>query len=177
MTILSILRNAIFFGLVLSVVSCGRKGPPKPPEDFAPKPVVNPLLQGSVDGVVLSWTVPEVDPEADEEDEIPPLAGFVIQKGDVQAGIEPEYEELVELGLKGPEETNYTFTDTKVEPGKTYIYQIRPVNSEGVSGEATVSLRATFIGENSKIELIPEKSKRPEPKIQREDDDDNLSDR
>jgi len=171
-------RFSLLVMLSVGLLACGRMGPPKPPEDFAPAPVVGPVLSGTVDGFVLSWSLPEVDADADETDLPPPLAGFSILKAELKTGEEPKYDDLVELELKTPEEKTFSFTDSEVKPGKTYQYQILPANAEGVLGEATVSLKGTYLGENSRIELIPEKSKRPEKRTTQDDDlDDDTAER
>jgi predicted small lipoprotein YifL len=159
--------------IVLSVAflaACGRKGPPRPPEDFAPKPVLSPAISGSTAGAILSWSAPET--EEDEEDpSYIPLAGFEIHRAPYKASKKLNYEEIKRISLnQNRDEKSYSFTDTAVEPGKIYLYQIKPFNEDNVAGEATVSLRITFLGENSQTELVPEKSKRIErPRLDRDE--------
>lgn len=191
MTTFNLFRNALFQGTCLTLLlfvlpGCGRKGPPKPPEDFAPKPVVSPTIAGTVDGIVISWTAPEPEEESDEEEPNPPLEHFSLQKGLVEVGERVRLEEVAVVPLrassaapvdpaKAAAEKLYSYTDSEVEPGKTYQYQVLPVNVDGVEGEATVNMRATFLGENSRIEMSEEKSKRPDRKLAKDRDDDDLS--
>ncbi|MBU4010432.1 MAG: hypothetical protein KJ882_06670 [Proteobacteria bacterium] len=61
--------------VLLSVSSCGRKGPPVAPRQVA-VPAVNDLESIiEINNVILTWTVPKT-----KEKESPPITGFVIHQ-------------------------------------------------------------------------------------------------
>ncbi len=167
------LRTLLFIVVLLG--GCGRKGPPKPPEDFAPLPVKNLNVQASVDGVNLTWEAPLPDPDMKEEDLVP-LAGFIFQRSEFSREGSSDFEVLQELKVKlsdqpiaqaavqaagqPPVQAIYKVTDTKVLPGRIYDYQVLTFNSEGGKGEPGQSVRVTFLGENSRIERIAVESTR-----------------
>lgn len=122
--------------------------------------MLSPVISGSTAGAILSWNAPETEEDQDEPSYIP-LAGFEIRRAPYRASKELNYEIVNRIPL-AKDMTAYTYTDRGVEPGKVYLYQIRPYNEDNVAGEAAVSLRITFLGENSQVELVPEKSKRLE---------------
>ena len=139
--------------LIIAVSGCGRKGPPKPPEDFAPNPVLNLNVEGSVTGIKLSWEAPPADPDKDEED-LKALSGFVVEKCLYSKEGDDDFQEIGEIKIQVATETKFTFNDTKVEPGKIYNYQVRPFNVDQVNGEPGQTLRVTYLGQNSRVERI-----------------------
>lgn len=160
----------IFIITLIALIACGRKGAPKPPEDFAPEPVKNVNAIGSVDGIAITWEAPDIDPDADE-DKIIPLAGFVVQRADFSRDRDPTYEVIKEIPLNSPDDKTFSYTDSKVEPGKIYNYQVLPFNTDEANGEPGFTVRVTFLGENSRIERVIEGSKRPDKKKLNADED------
>ena len=179
----SIFLALAFSMLVLVAIGCGRKNSPKPPEDFAPDPVLNFNIVGNVNGVLLSWEAAAVDPDKDDED-VKELGGFSIQKSPYSKNDDTDFDEI---GVVTPDQgvavaatptpaaaataapvgapvadntVSYSFLDKDVKPGMIYNYQVLPKNTDGVKGEAGQTLRATFLGENSRIERITLESKR-----------------
>lgn len=145
---------------IFSAFGCGRKGTPKPPEDFAPDPVLNLNVEGSVSGVKLSWEAPPVDPDKDEED-LKALDGFVVQRSPYSKEGNDDFDDLGRVPVsKDPMNTKYSFSDKNVEPGKIYNYQVRPFNVDQVNGEPGQTLRVTYLGENSRVERIILESER-----------------
>lgn len=149
----------IILALSVAANGCGRKGPPKPPEDFAPSPVLNLNVDGSVNGIKLSWEAPPTDPDKDEED-LKALSGFIVEKCLYSKDGDDDFQEISEIKIKEAAETKFSFTDTKVEPGKIYNYQVRPFNLDQVNGEPGQTLRVTYLGENSRVERIILESER-----------------
>jgi predicted small lipoprotein YifL len=151
---------------ILVSVGCGRKGPPKPPEDFAPEPVLNLSVEGSVSGVKLSWETPPVDPDKDEED-LKSLDGFVVERSLYSKEGDDDFDDIGRIYLKkDATDTKFSFNDPNVEPGKIYNYQVRPFNVDQVNGEPGQTLRVTYLGENSRVERIileSERIKIPKP--------------
>jgi hypothetical protein len=142
----------VFLG-VFAVISCGRKGPPKPPEDFAPSPVLNLNVEGTVSGVSLTWEAPPVDPDKDEED-LKDLRGFIVQRSPYTKENDAEFDQLGSMQVTDPTQTKFSFVDKSPEPGKIYNYQVLPYNVDRVNGEPGQTLRVTFLGESSRVERI-----------------------
>jgi len=143
----------ILASCLLTLSACGRKGPPKPPEDFAPNPVLNLNVEGSTSGVKLTWETPPIDPDKDEED-LKALAGFVINRSPYSKEGKDNFDQIGKLEVKLATDTKFSFIDEKVEPGKIYNYQVRPFNVDRVNGEPGQTLRVTYLGENSRVERI-----------------------
>jgi hypothetical protein len=152
----------MIFAVFFAATGCGRKGPPKPPEDFAPNPVLNLNIEGSVSGIKLSWEAPPTDPDKDEED-LKALKGFVVEKCLYSKDGEDDFQEIGEIQIKLATDTKFTFIDTKVEPGKIYNYQVRPFNVDQVNGEPGQTLRVTYLGQNSRVERIILETERIKP--------------
>ncbi len=171
-----IIRLVILCSLILPICACGRKGPPKPPEDFAPVPVMNLNITGSVQGLTLTWDAQQNDTEEEEEAELRALKHFSIQKSLYSRDDKNNFEEIAVVDVTDPTTTNYSYLDKDVEPGKIYNYQVLTQNEQRVSGEPLETLRSTFLGESSRIERIVLESKREKRVKPGSTTDDNTTD-
>lgn len=61
----------------------------------------------------------------------------------------PSHRAKVDDSLK-----RFEFLDTAVEPGRTYLYQIVPVNQGDVEGDFDRFVKVTFKGDSSDVTLI-----------------------
>lgn len=126
--------------LLLSAVSCGRKDDIRPPEEYAPAPVVQPEFAWDGATVVLRW-LPPADNASGEE--LLDLAYFEVQRRALRKQIEEaEFETIGTVPHRSEQaETTmpvYSFTDSDVVPGEIYQYVLIPVNEDDVKGVPAV---------------------------------------
>ena len=140
--------------IVLFVVSCGRKGPPRPPEDFAPQQVVGFDARGDVEGVLLSWSAPTKTANGDA---LVDLAEFEIRRAIEEDG-EFERPDTIAtvpfIDIQKPDGSAHIFTwrDRKVTPGIRYRYDAVAVNDSGTEGTASPPLLVTFRGNSTQVQ-------------------------
>lgn len=157
------LMAAVIAAAVLSF-GCGRKGPPRPPEEFAPAALGAFEVEGTVSGVVLRWAAPSSTAAGDPLDD---LAGFSVMRSVYERGEAPDFVELefveapgteaapAAAGGEQPQVEVFQYVDQQVEPGRIYDYMVVPVNERGYEGEFPGRVRVTFIGTSSVIEVQP----------------------
>ena len=168
--------------VTLAIASgCGKYGPPLPPEKLAPKAVAQLHVAGSLQGVSFSWSAPErdqrgkplkeiegyrvyrklIERDSDIEDpriefeQVAMIDDVHLQKLDElrkAARAEGRIGRRVQIDAA---EKAFQFTDIAVQPGRTYLYQIVPVNQGGVEGEADQWIKVVFRGSTSDIAFIP----------------------
>jgi len=101
--------------------------PPPPPEPEAPGAPVLTNATGGLDSIDLAWSAPASDGGS-------PITGYEIWRGASAGG-----ETLVDsVGVQA------TYTDTAVDPGTTYWYQVAAINDVG-SGPRSNELSATLV--------------------------------
>jgi hypothetical protein len=173
----------VFASLVVGLSGCGRYRPPLPPEYLAPAAVENLVVTPSETSVSFAWTAADTDAQGKE---LKSAEGFSIERkelvnrGDetnpdvkferigylqdkhveVRERLRREARAAGKVGrtVKSPEEfTKFTFVDSKPVKGKTYLYQIVPLNqgnTEGVVGQLT---KVVFQGAQSAVvAMLPE---------------------
>lgn len=160
--------------------ACGKYGPPLPPESLSPRPVQELTARAETDGVRFEWKAPSEDIRGKE---LKTMTGYKILRKDFTGEkdlIASKYEyELVgevedthvierdrireELRSKNiPSHRakvddalkQFEFLDTAVEPGRTYLYRIVPVNQGSVEGEFDKFVKVSFKGDSSDVTLI-----------------------
>ena len=149
-------RLMLILGMLLVVASCGKKGPPIPPEATAPSPVSYFSAAGTVEGVRLSWTVPDTDASGKR---LRDLAGFVVARNEFEQGKRKRFQELLVIDIDADDEEQllrkqYDVLDRDVKPGSRYEYVVYPYNDDGVEGRASSVLRVRFTGESSSVEVL-----------------------
>lgn len=170
--------------LAFSTVGCGKYGPPTPPELLSPKAVGDLVVTSQTNGVKFAWKAPDVDRRGEE---LKSIDGYNVERKLVEkpsdiSDEEVEYVELKHLpdthladlekrkeearakGLStrqvkvDPLLKNFEFVDEGVQPGKTYVYRITPMNQTGVKGEVAQVVHVVFRGDASTIHLLPSSS-------------------
>lgn len=140
--------------IAVACLGCGRKGPPKPPEAYAPPPVEGLGVEGKIEGLNFTWKAPEVENSTSEIDPIV-LGGFVVERVEYNREEKGELVPLAFVPLNADATVkDYTYLDKEVQPGKTYDYAIVPQSDDGNIGEPKQVLRVTFVGANSKVERL-----------------------
>lgn len=180
---LASLRTTLAGVLCLAVCSCGRYRPPLPPELLAPSGVENLVVTPSDAGVSFSWVAADTDRRGKE---LKSSEGFIVERkelvsrGDetdptitftkVGALSDKHVEEREKLRqearaagkvgrtIKSPEEyVKFSFTDSTPVKGRTYLYQVVPVNQGGTKGKVDTLAKVVFQGAQSAIVMVSSK--------------------
>jgi hypothetical protein len=178
-----LLRRCLLVSLLLSsfLLGCGKYSPPLAPEDLSPQPVVSLKVASSPEGVAFAWEAPAKDQRGNN---LRSLDGYRIYRKELAKNsdlldADVEYQlistiedkHLSELArLKdearasgkptrsvkvAPELKAFTFTDSAVESGKRYAYQITPVNQGSEEGDPGQIIIVRFRGESSEVSMVP----------------------
>lgn len=146
---MKLIKYFLLTALALNV-ACGRQGPPRPPEDFAPGSVSNVRVAADVDGVTLFWQIPETTATGKE---LTDLASFIVRRAVDKKEGRLSYEELATIAVDpAVKQAQYEYRDNSVTAGERYIYNIDALNKDEVAGPASESLRVFFRGSSSIIE-------------------------
>jgi hypothetical protein len=163
--------------LSLSVVGCGRYRLPLPPEDLAPSAVEGLVVTPSENAVAFAWMAVDKDRRGKElkaaegfsierkelvhrGDETNPEVkfkriGFLPDKHvEVRDKLRAEARAAGKIGrtVKSPEELmKFSFVDSTPVKGKTYMYQIVPLNQGGVEGQVAELVKVVFQGAQSPV--------------------------
>lgn len=177
---MKVFRIILTLSVIVAFGGCGRYSSPVPPELVAPEAVSSLTIQAQQDGVDFTWRASdqdqrgkelkfidgyrvarkEVKQRGDETDPAIPFdeVGFLPDTHvEIREKLRKDAREKGEIGrrLKPPEETlKFAYSDKGLESGKTYVYQIIPINQGGVKGEVKQLLKVYFTGENSDISII-----------------------
>jgi len=173
-------RVGIVLVLCVSIASCGRYGPPRPPEAFAPKAVNELLVTPTSDKLTFQWKSPDKDLR---DKELKSLDGYYVMKAnekDVKESFELD-KSLVKIGEiedrnieerdklrkeareKGEisrrvniasEKKIFTFDDKDLSAGQTYLYRIIPFNQGDEKGKPSSIVKVLFKGEQSDIMML-----------------------
>ncbi|MCC6954461.1 MAG: hypothetical protein IT290_10110 [Deltaproteobacteria bacterium] len=147
------IRSLLLSLLFLSMIcGCGKKGPPEPPELTAPSAVKGFMLIGEPDAVVVRWVAPETNASGED---LGDLAGFYVFRSPVTKGERAKFEKIADVTLApDPAIREYIYRDTDVKGGVSYDYQVSSYNLDLVEGETEKTIRATFLGEATRIETF-----------------------
>lgn len=175
------LANALGYSLgVLFLLGCGRMNDPKPPEVLSPTPVASLTVSALTSGIKFEWKAPENNQDGKL---LKQIDGYRIYRKGIEtaadlydksvsfeeiAFIEDTHlQELEELKEKAKEEgaisrrvkiadekKNFTFTDSSLEPGKTYAYLVVPVNQGSEDGAVDQMIRVVFLGSSSEVQPL-----------------------
>lgn len=159
------------------LAGCGRYRPPLPPEMLAPASVEQLVVTPSTAGVAFAWSAAEKDRRGKE---LESSTGYSIERKEI-AKRGDETDPSVEFSRVGfvqdthvavreklraearaqgkvgrnikspPEYTTFSFTDRSPEVGKTYIYQIVPINQGRVEGQVGQQAKVVFQGPQSAV--------------------------
>lgn len=182
-TAASLIRIWIATLVVLGVAACGRYRAPLPPELLAPNGIADFVVQPTEKAIAFAWTAADIDRRGKE---LKSAEGFLVERKELVArGDETDPSVLFEkigflpdkhvqvreklreearaagkIGrtVKSPDEyTKFTFTDSTPVQGKTYLYQIVPVNQGGTRGKVTQLAKVVFQGTQSAVVMVPSK--------------------
>ncbi len=165
------------------LTSCGKYGPPKPPEFYSADVVRELELRPMVQGLEFRWKAPENDRRGEElrsmdgyrvfrkelkrpsdllKDDGYEEIGFV---EDLHIRVRDERREAAEeQGLPTrkvqveDELKRFSFLDTSPEAGKNYLYKIVPINQDGIEGATDKQFRVLFRGTSSEVQIVGPKS-------------------
>jgi hypothetical protein len=168
--------TAVALGALVAV-GCGRYLPPIPPEDLAPSAVMELVVTPKERSVDFAWIASDTDVRGKE---LKLSEGFAIERKEiVNRGDETdpavEFERIgyredthvaereklraearaagkVGRTVRAPKESMaFKFTDTTPVIGETYVYQILPLNQNGVKGQVAEQIKMVFQGTRSTV--------------------------
>lgn len=145
-------KQAIIYLLTILMltIACGRKTPPEAPEDRAPRPVMNLKVETNRNGIKLTWKAPTENVKGDE---LTALDSFNVYRREYQLAQSNKFKQVANIKIEKIEV--YSFTDLKVEAGKTYDYLVSAISDEGVVGVQESFARITFKGSESTTTITP----------------------
>lgn len=177
----------MIFAAVLVLAACGRKGPPKAPELSYPGGVRFLSAIGKVDSVMLRWGEPAQELSSTKK---PDVARYEVKRALVTNDEPGDFTVIAELDADdvqkngGPEGAasssptaslpatakpaksgasvkTYLISDTAVQTGAVYDYEVLPVTHDGDVVDPQQILRVTFRGESSVFQARPVNAKKP----------------
>ncbi len=173
---------SILFCASFVLEGCGRYGKPLPPEYLAPASIKELEVTSAADGVKFSWQSPDHDRRGKD---LKTIDGYKVLRKEVALSDSSELEKagdfsvvatvgdthLVELEKQKQEllaqekparrlkpeaeSTTFSFTDSSVVSGKSYLYRIMPFNQGGVLGQSKQTVRVVYSGANTQISILP----------------------
>lgn len=146
---MKLLKCILLICLSTTLISCGRQGPPRPPEDFAPARVANLRIAPDVGGLTLLWGAPKVTASGKVLEN---LSAFVVRRAEYSEEERVDYEEIATVNAEADPEAVYQYRDVGLIPGTRYVYFVEAVNSDEVAGPASDVLKVYFRGSSSIIE-------------------------
>lgn len=136
------MRMAVIVGLVLGILACGKKMPPRPPLEVVPQAVTELSTRLTEKAIVLTWKAPTKRKDGS------PLAcfsGFRVLRASYALaedcpGCPVRYTEVFNVtwpGVrKGPAgEKLIEFSDANIAYGHKYVYTVQAVDDDGRIGE------------------------------------------
>jgi hypothetical protein len=115
------------FAVTLSLLpllfpGCGRKAPPRPPEDVVPRRLADLAASNLPDGVQLSWSRPQLYADGERMTD---LGGFVVERA---TGEELQYQKIATLEVTDRDRfrqiKRFKHVDHDVTVGTTYRYRV-----------------------------------------------------
>ncbi len=110
--------------LLLMCTACGRKAPPRSPEDVRPATITDLSATNTPEGIQLSWSRPRTYADGSR---MPDLGGFVIERAD---GAEPHasFARLETIAVSDRDRfrqvKRFRHLDRGTTPGLTYRYRV-----------------------------------------------------
>ena len=147
---LRLLGLALFISAA-AAVGCGRKAPPRAPDDVLPKSIVDLSASNTAKGIELAWTRPRV--YADGSD-MPDLGGFVIERAALTAP-RPTFQRLAVVEVTDRDRfrqlKRFRFVDRETAPGVAYSYRVVSFTIDRYFSEPSniVTVERAMTGEDS----------------------------
>ncbi len=155
MLINKFIKSVVFIILVLSM-ACGRKGPPKPPEEIAPQSVRFLEIIPTDTGLKLRFQAPL---DTVGGDELTDLAVFSVGRRALSKDSSESFLGIAELEfdikVHNPKTQWFSYEDQSVKTGGQYEYIVIAEDSSGYASKSPYILRVTYLGINSVIENLP----------------------
>lgn len=155
MNLFKVLRPLLILTFVFAM-SCGRKGPPKPPEDIAPQAVRFLELVPTEKGVKLRFQAPLKTVGGDD---IIGLKVFSIGRRALSKDSSERFLNIAELEfdekLHNPKSQWFEYEDHINSAGSQYEYIVVAADDAGYLSKSPYILRVTFLGANSLVENLP----------------------
>jgi hypothetical protein len=108
--------------LTLSSSGCGRKAPPRPPEDVVPQRIADLAASNLAEGIQLSWRRPELYADGERMTD---LGGFAVERAAADA---LNYQKIAILEVTDRDRfrqiKRFKHLDTDVTPGVAYRYRV-----------------------------------------------------
>ena len=171
------LKAAIVFLICAGFLSCGRYGPPNPPENLAPKAVSDLSARSTAESIVLSWNSPDRDLRGKELKTLDGYSILRVKEKDIKGSaslsesmsdlalVEDHNIEDLELRRKEAREKGellrrvkipaekkvFSYEDKDLILGETYLYRVIPLNQGGIKGTPSSLVKVLFKGEESDI--------------------------
>ncbi len=155
MFVFKFLRPIVYISLLFAV-SCGRKGPPKPPEEIAPQSVRFLEIIPADKGVKLRFQAPLKTVGGDE---IIGLKVFSIGRRLLSKDSSERFLVIAELEfdelIDNPKTRWFEYEDQSISTGGQYEYVVVAEDDSSYVSKSPYILRVTFLGANSVIENLP----------------------
>ena len=118
------IRHCGLLLLIALLLACGRKGPPRPPEDVLPQTIPDLSAANVTDGVQLSWRRPLTYADGSRMTD---LGGFVVERA---IGTEPRaaFQRVTVLAVSDRDRLRqvkrFEYVDRDTVPESTYQYRV-----------------------------------------------------
>ena len=138
------MKTGHFFitAMLLMLVACGIKTPPKPPLGGTPAEVKNFEALPRENAIMLTWKIQKPPPES----KFTEAAAFEIQRRVKPRGNTPwsdDFQDFANIKISG-EADRYQWLDTKIESGMEYQYQVAAVDAQRNTGPYSKIVETTW---------------------------------
>ncbi|OGP49856.1 MAG: hypothetical protein A2Y79_02620 [Deltaproteobacteria bacterium RBG_13_43_22] len=174
--------NLVWFFLIISLLSCGKKANPIIPVKASPKGIEDLNYQIKGKSLVVSWAIPQQNTDGSP---LTDLKGFKVQKGEwLTRNFCPtcpdQFQETLWIDLKGPEQPDIRvepdqvqLTFNQLHPGNTYFFQVTAVTKKEAESSPSKTLRLSWelpLNPPSELQVKPDQqgiliSWRPSPSL------------
>lgn len=141
---------------IFTLTACGRKGPPKPPEESAPQPVRYLEVIPTESSVNLKFQAPLKTVGGDD---IIELSTFYIGRRGIGKDASENFQNIAELEFNveknNPKSDWFEYNDQNVMKGSQYEYIVVAGDDAGYLSAPPYILRVTYLGASTLIENLP----------------------
>lgn len=144
------------FLLALACLGCGRKAPPKPPEDVVPKTITDLSAKNEAQGIQLSWSRPAAYADGTRMED---LGGFFVERA-ADPAPRAAFTRLAILEVNDRDRfrqiKRFQHLDADTRPGITYQYRVVSFTTDRYIGEPSnvVAVVRSIPGEDTHA-LLP----------------------
>ncbi len=122
------MKRLVFIVLMLTLVGCGRKTPPVPPNAVIPQAISNLKYAADDTGVTLSWLYParSIDGKSIDNIRVFYLHKAIIPEADYCEGCPVKYDQVIKIDARGTKsKRQLTYVDTDLQSGFHYVYMVK----------------------------------------------------